>query len=410
MAESIKDKVAIVGMGCSRFGERWDAGLPDLIVEATYEAYEDAGIGPEDIEAAWVGNMYVMTGAILSQPLKLQYKPISRTENACISSEEALRMATFALVAKVYDLVLVVGAEKLKDAGFGEIGEAILPCHPQYAGYGRIGEMLTHHPVYEVGPTAAGRYALAATRYFHKYGLSPEEGKKLLAMISVKNHNNGARNPKAYLGQQVTIEEVMNAPIIAWPLGLLDCCGVTDGAATAVLCRAEDAKRFRDDYVLIKGIGVSIGPGQGSVRTDYDFTFWDETYYASQEAYRQAGIKNPREELDLVECHDCFSIAELITCESLGLCPVGRAREDIESGAWIQEGEIPVNLSGGLISFGHPVGASGCRETYEIYKQLQGKAEESSRQLRNPRMGLVHNQGGVPGKFVSAAVIYGLPE
>ncbi len=394
MAESIKDKVAIVGMGCSRFGERWDAGYVDLVVEAVDEAYEDAGIGPEDVEAAWLGTNRMFTGAPLAMALKLQYKPITKMENACGTGEEALRNAALAVAAKAYDIVLVVGVEKLKDFGYGGLGEAGIPPHP----------------VYEKYLTAPGQYALAATRYFHKYGLSPEEGKRLLAMISVKSHHNGARNPKAHLKREVTVEQVMNAPIVAWPLGLFDCCGVSDGSAAAVLCRAEDAKRFRDDYVLIKGFGISVGPGQGSVRTDYDFTFWDETYYASQEAYRQAGIKNPREELAQVECHDCFSISELIACESLGLCPVGRAREDIEAGAWTQEGEIPVNLSGGLKSFGHPIGASGCRETFEIYKQLQGKAEDSSRRLKNPRMGLVHNQGGVPGKFMCAVGIYGLPE
>jgi len=197
--------------------------------------------------------------------------------------------------------------------------------------------------------------------------------------------------------------------MIAWPLGLFDCCGVTDGAAAAVLCRAEDAKSIRDDYVTIKGLGVSVGPGQGYVRTDYDYTHWEETEHASRQAYEMAGIKDPRKELDMAETHDCFSISELIANESLGFCPKGKAREDIDAGTFTQEGELPVNLSGGLKSFGHPIGASGCRETYEVYKQIQGKAEEPSRQLKNVQMGLIHNQGGLPGKFMCCVLIIGAP-
>ena len=292
--------------------------------------------------------------------------------------------------------MLVVTYEKMKDEGY--------PGLPL-----RMERFPKPHPVFEVGYRAAGMYALAATSYFHRYGLSDEEGKRTLAQISVKSHYNGARNPKAHLRREVTLEEVMNAPMIAWPLGLYDCCGVTDGAAAAIMCRTEDAKNFRHDYATIKGLGVSIGPGQGHVRTDYDYTYWPETEYAARQAYEMAGIKNPRKELDLAEVHDCFSISELIACESLGFSKKGHAKEDIDAGTFTQEGELPVNLSGGLKSFGHPIGASGCRETYEIYKQLQGKAEEPSRQLKNVRQGLVHNQGGMPGKFQCSVLIVGAP-
>lgn len=406
MVESFKDKVAIVGMGCTRFGERWDADTKDLVIEAAYEAYEDAGVQPEEIDAAWYGTIGFtgigpggmttsgITGAGISMPLKLQYKPVTHVENGCATGTDTLRNAAFAVAAKVYDLVLVVGVEKLKDTGYGGLGELGIPPHP----------------VWEGAITAPGMYALAATRYFRKYGIDPMEGKRLLAQISVKSHHNGARNPKAHLRREITIEDAMNAPVVAWPLGLFDCCGVTDGAAAAIICRAEDATSYRSDYMLIKGLGLSVGPGQGSVRTDYDFTIWDETVYAGKQAYAMAGIKDPRKELDLAEVHDCFSIAELIAVESLGICERGHAREDIESGAWTQEGEIPINLSGGLKSFGHPIGASGCREAYEVYKQLQGKAEDKSRQLKDPRMGLVHNQAGLPGKFMCVVGIYGLPE
>ena len=395
--ESIKDKVAIVGMGCSQFGELWDKDIDDLVIDATEEALADAGVDIKDIQAAWVGSMGRKTGGTIASPLGLQYIPVTRVENACATGYEAIRNAAFGVAAKVYDLVLVVGVEKIKDTGYGGLG-------PEY-------RAVKWHPLYESGNTITppGMYALSATRYFARYGLSPDEGKTMLGKISVKSHHNGARNPRAHLRREVTLEQVVNAPIIAWPLGLYDCCGVTDGAAAAILCRAEDARNFRDDYITIKGIGVAVGPGTGRIRTDYDFTHWEETEYAARQAYEQAGIKNPRKELDLAECHDCFSIAELIAVESLGICEKGQAKADIDSGAWTQEGEIPINLSGGLKSFGHPIGASGCREVYEMYKQLQGKAEYSSRQLKNPEMGLAHNQGGSPGRFQCAVCAVGIP-
>lgn len=391
--ESIKDRVAIVGMGCTPFGELWDKDADDLVVEACTEAFEDAGVGTKDIQAAWVGTMGRYTGMTVSTPLQLQYIPVTRVENACASGQEALRNACYAVAAGIYDVVLAVGVEKLKDEGYAGLA-------PQYAAD-------KWHPVYGSHGTAPGRYALAATRYFYRYGLSREEGKRLLARISVKSHHNGARNPKAHLRREITIEQAMNAPIIAWPLGLFDCCGVTDGASAAILCQVKDAKKFRSDYAVIKGFGISAGPGMGKERTDYDFTHWEESYQAAIQAYQQAGIKNPREELDMVECHDCFSIAELIAVESMGICPRGGAKQDLENDEWSQNGKIPVNLSGGLKSFGHPIGASGCREVYEIYKQLQGKVQEPSRQLKNMKLGLAHNQGGHPGKYICGVAIIG---
>jgi acetyl-CoA C-acetyltransferase len=427
MAESIKDKVAIVGMGCNKWGELWDKDAMDLIDEACSEALNDAGVDIKDIEAAWLGTMcggqqgapQAPTGGLLAAALQLQYIPVTRVENACFTGAEALRGATFALIAKAYDLVLVCGVEKLKDSGFGGLGTM---------------QASNWHPVYGTQGTAPGRYAMAATRYFTRYGLTPEEGKRLIGMISVKSHYSGARNPKAHLRREITIEQVVNAPMIAWPLGLFDCCGVTDGAAAAVLCRTEDAKSFRDDYITIKSFGVSIGPGWGKEDIRYDYTHWPETEYAAQYAYRDAGIKDPRQELSLAEIHDCFSISELIASESLDFWPKGGAKEFIEAGANCSpdfrsevlklcgyneqeitstnpapEDVLPINHSGGLKSFGHPVGASGCREVYEFYKQYQGKAEEPSRQLKNVKLGLAHNQGGHPGRFMCGITITGAP-
>ena len=400
--ESLKDKVAIVGMGCTPFGELWDKDPIDLIVDAASEAFDDAGVEAKDIQAAWVGYTVAgtaMTGIILSSALQLQFIPVTRVENACGTGADIIRGAVLAVASKVYDLVLAVGWDKMKDVGFGGIGQ------------GFPGKW---HPVYGAAPEiggGVGRYALAATRYFFEYGLSPEEGKRLLAKISVKSHYNGSRNPRAWMRRQVTVEEVLNAPIIAWPLGLLDCCGVNDGASAAILCRTDDAKAFRPkgDYITVKGVVNCCGPGWGKERTDYSFTTWEETEAAARQVYEMAGIKNPRKELGMAEVHDCFSIAELIAVESLGICEKGQAKEDIESGAWEQGGEIPVNISGGLKSFGHPAGASGGREVYEFYKQFQGKAEDPSRQLKDLRLGLAHNQGGHPGNFVCGLTLVGEP-
>lgn len=394
--ESIKDKVAIIGMGISQFGELWDKSVDDLVIDAATDALEDAGVETKDIQAAWLGTFDSgYTGQVLSSSLQLQYIPITRVENACATGIETIRNASFGLMAKAYDLVLVVGVEKMKDVGFG----------------GLLGAPGVFHPVYGAQASAPGRYALAATRYFERYGIKPEDGKRLLAMISSKSHYNGARNPKAHLRREVSVDQVMNAPMIAWPLGLFDCCGVTDGASAAVLCRAEDAGNYKkkDEYVTVKGIGLSVGPGWGKERADYDYTHWPETESAAKMAYEQSGIKDPRKELDLAEVHDCFSIAELIAIESLGFCDHGKAKEDIEAGSFTLEGDLPVNPSGGLKSFGHPIGASGCREVSELYNQMLGRADLPERQLKNPRLGLVHNQGGHPGRFMAGVCIVGLP-
>ncbi|MBW1998411.1 MAG: acetyl-CoA acetyltransferase [Deltaproteobacteria bacterium] len=426
MSEEFKDKVAIIGMGCTPFGELWDKDVDDLIVEAAAEALQDARVELNDVQAVWAGTANSgVNGSSVSAPLQLQYIPVTRVENACATGIETMRQAAYALAAGVYDLVLAVGFEKLKDLGYPGL-------HP-----GKLSDKF--HPIYPAGGTGPGRYALAATRYFQHYDLGAEEGKRAIGKISVKSHYSGARNPKAHLRREIAIEQVLKAPMIAWPLGLYDCCGVTDGASAAVLCRAEDVGRFaphhKDDYVTIKGIGVSAGPGWGKNKEDYDFTHWPETEKAAEQAYRIAGIANPRKELDMAEIHDCFSIAELIAMESLGFCRKGGAKEElIDNGATIApqfreevmkrwgateeeiadvpepEDVLVVNHSGGLKSFGHPVGASGGREIYEIYKQIQGKAEEPSRQLKDIRLGLAHNQGGHPGRFVCAVMIVGVPE
>lgn len=392
--ESIRDKVAIVGMGCTKFGERWDMGVEDLLVEAAYEAFEDAGIQPKDIQAAWLGTVFSGVTAITLSPLGLQYIPMTRVENMCATGTEAVRAASYAIAAGACDIALAIGVEKLKDSGqTGVKGPAIVGDNPD--GSSGIGS----------GFSAPASFAYLGARYFHQHGLEPDYGKRLLAEIAVKNHYNGSLNPKAHFQNRLTVEQVMRAPIVAWPLGLYDCCGVSDGAAAAIVVRADMAKNFRADPIYIKALAIAVGARQGCMRQDYDYVHIEENVLASKMAYNQAGIKDPRKELSLAEVHDCFTCHELILYEDLGFCPRGRAKDDIEAGTFKLNGDLPVNTDGGLKCFGHPLGATGLRMMYEVYKQLQGKADV--RQVRNPRFGLTHNLGGNAGMGIGSCVVLG---
>ena len=392
--ETIKDRVAIVGMGCTKFGERWDMGVEDLLVEAAYEAFEDAGIQPKDIQAAWLGTVFSGVTAITLSPLGLQYIPMTRVENMCATGTEAVRAASYAVAAGACDIALAIGVEKLKDSGqTGVKGPAIVGDNPD--GSSGIGS----------GFSAPASFAYLGTRYFHQYGLEPDYGKRLLAEIAVKNHYNGSLNPKAHFQNRLTVEQVVRAPIVAWPLGLYDCCGVSDGAAAAIVVRADRAKNFRADPIYIKALAISVGARQGCMRQDYDYVHIEENVIASRAAYDQAGIKAPRKELSLAEVHDCFTCHELILYEDLGFSPRGRAKDDIEAGTFKLTGELPVNTDGGLKCFGHPLGATGLRMMYEVYKQLQDKA--GPRQVKNPRLGLTHNLGGNAGMGIGSCVVLG---
>lgn len=392
--DSIRDKVAIVGMGCTRFGERWDMGVEDLLVEAAYEAFEDAGIQPSDIQAAWLGTVFSGITALTMSPLGLQYIPMTRVENMCATGSEALRGASYAVASGACDIALAIGVEKLKDSGqTGVKGPAIVGDNSD--GSSGIGS----------GFSAPASFAYLGTRYFHHYGVDPDHGKRLLAQIAVKNHHNGNLNPKAHFHKELTLEQVVNAPIVAWPLGLYDCCGVSDGAAAAIVVRADMAKQFRQNPIYVKGLAISVGARQGVMRQDYDYVHVEENVRASRMVYEQAGIKDPRQEISLAEVHDCFTIHELILYEDLGFSPRGKAGEDIEAGTFELNGDLPVNSDGGLKCFGHPLGASGLRMMYEIYKQLQGKA--GPRQVKNPRLGLAHNLGGNAGMGIASCVVLG---
>ncbi len=389
----IKDRVAIVGMGCTKFGERWDASVDDLLVEAAYEAYEDAGIEPKDIQAAWLGTQDSgMTGMTLSTPLRLQYIPITRVENFCCTASEAFRGAAYAVAAGIHDMVLAIGVEKLKDTGYSGLGDVLMPP---------TGHLL------EPAFTAPGNFALLATTYFSRYGLSFEEGKHMIGRVSWKSHRNGALNPKAHFQREVPMETILNAPMIAWPLGLFDCCGVSDGSAAAIITTPEIAKSLRKDPVYVKALQICVPPRDGNVSTKYDYTHFESTVRAGIAAYREAGVTNPREEISMAEVHDCFSITEAITMEDLQFSPRGKVRDDIESGFFDLDGKLPVQPDGGLKCFGHPIGASGIRMIYEMYKQFQGKA--GPRQLKDPKLGLTHNLGGLPSGCILFCGIFGLP-
>nr|HID59520.1 acetyl-CoA acetyltransferase [Desulfobacterales bacterium] len=389
---SIKDKVAIVGMGCSKFGERWDVGLNDLVIEAAYEAYEDAGIGPEEIQACYLGTVCApligVGGTVVADALKLRDIPIIRNENWCATGHIAMIEAFLAVVSGVFDVVMAIGVEKLKDTGYPGLG----------TGRGM-------HPVYEARRTSPGSFAMIATRYFERYGLSIDEGRETLAKIAVKNHHNGSLCPKAHFHNEITVEQALKAPIIAWPLGLFDCCGNSDGSAAAIITKADLAKGFRDDPIYVKGFGISMDSMLPHFRPGFEWTSFNSLVVSSRKAYEMAGITNPREELDIAEVHDCFTITELAIYEDFGFSPRGKAKKDIDSGFFELGGGLPVNTDGGLKCFGHPVGASGIRMTYEVYKQLQGKAENPERQVKNPRRGLSHTFGGPPQ--LSAVAIFG---
>jgi acetyl-CoA C-acetyltransferase len=389
--ESIKNKVAIVGMGCVRFGENFDKSIDDMMIDAVYEAYQDAGIDQKDIQAAWLGNLWSgHTGQILAAPLKLSYIPVTHTENACATGSEALRGACYAVASGVCDIALAVGVEKLKDTGYMGLPQT----RPNATWSYRLAAL-----------TPPAGFAMMATRYFAKNGLSLEEGKRLLSKIAVKNHHNGSMNPKAHFQKEISLEKALKAPMIAYPLSLFDCCGVSDGAAAAIVVRADMAKTFRSDPIYVKAMQICQGPREGFMNPAYDYAHVEETRRAGAAAYKEAGVKDPAKEISIAEVHDCFTITELTIMEDLKFSQIGKAPEDIENGRYEINGALPVNTDGGLKCFGHPIGATGLRMMYEVYKQLQNKAGD--RQVKNPTIGLTHNQGGEPGAAVVSVAIAG---
>jgi acetyl-CoA C-acetyltransferase len=399
MATGIRDKVAIIGMGCSKFGERWDMGAEELMVEAFTEALADAKIDKSDIEAAWLGTcmdeVNVGKAAVpLSTTLRLPFIPVTRVENYCATGTEAFRGAVYAVASGAYDVALALGVEKLKDTGYGGL-----------PGGGSSSGSL----IWLLWPnlTAPGAFAQLASAYAAKYGVPDKDLKRAMAQVSVKSHENGAKNPKAHLRKPVSMDQVLNAPIIAHPLGLFDCCGVSDGSACAIVTTVEKAKEMGvKNPVTVKSLQLALSSGEEIGFNDWDGDHFMTTDRCSTKAYQEAGITNPREEISMMEVHDCFSITELVTCEDLHISERGQAWKDILDGFYNADGQVPCQIDGGLKCFGHPIGASGIRMIYEMYLQLWGRAGD--RQLENPRFGLTHNLGGFPAQNVCAISIIGL--
>jgi len=396
MATGIKDKVAIIGMGCTKFGERWDMGTEHLLVEAFREALEDAGIDRKQIEAAWYGSaldsVNVGNSSIpAAMALRLEGIPVTRVENMCATGTEALRGAAYAVASGAVDIALAIGAEKLKDTGYGG-----LPVPYK----GSLNGMWM-----PMGSAPAG-FAQLASSYRAKYGIEKQDLKTAIGRVSYKSHKNGVKNPKAHIRKEVSMEEILRAPIIAEPLGLFDCCGVSDGAAAAIVTTPEIAHALgKMNPVTIKSIQLSVSAGRESGTGQWDGSYVPNTRNAAKKAYHEAGIQNPREQLSMIEVHDCFSITELVTMEDLGISPDGGAVKDVLDGFYDADGGVPCQIDGGLKCFGHPVGASGLRMAYENYLQLLGRA--GARQLPDTRFGLSHNLGGVPFNGVAAVTVYG---
>lgn len=384
MGESIRDKVAVIGVGACKFGENWDQSREDMIVDAAYEAYADAGIeNPQrQIDAIFAGSVYPREGSSeVAEALKIFGKPITMISDYCQTGTDAFRCGVFAVACGMHDTVMVLGFDKPKDRGVS-------------------GPSISFDKVRGIPATPAGWFSLCAARYFETFGAGRED----LAKIAVKNHHNGTLAPKSMLKREITVEDVLSARMISWPFGLYDCAAQSDGAAVAIITRSDLARKLRSDPVLVKAVSIAVAE-HPQRDPNFDFLAWKPTIYAAKDAYAQAGITDPFRELDVVQLHDCFTLTELLTYEDLGLCKKGSAKEHIASGTFTLAGELPVNTDGGLKSFGHPTGATGVRMIYENTLQLRGQAEQ--RQVKNAKLALSHNIGGPP--TTCGIAILGMP-
>jgi len=392
-SHGIKDRVAIVGMGCTVFGEHWDKGVDDLLVDAVGDACVSAGITQDQIDAYWLGTMGSgISGLTLSRPLRIDYKPVTRVENMCATGSDSFRNACYAVASGAFDIAMASGVEKLKDGGFSGLVVASPP------GDGTGAEL-----------SAPALFSLLGPAYCNKYGVDPDEFKDVLTRIAWKNHHNGALNPRAQFRKEVSKETIACSPIMAGNLGIFDCSGVADGAAAAVVVRAEDAYRYTDKPLFVKALSFVAGPGAGVVDREYDYTTFREVVAAATDAYAQAGVTNPRAEIAMAEVHDCFTPTELVLMEDLGFAERGMAWKEVLAGTFDLHGELPVNPDGGLKAFGHPIGASGLRMLFEAWLQL--REEAGDRQIptvaQGKKLALTHNLGGSPGECVSYVGLVG---
>lgn len=385
-SNGIAGRVAVVAMGCSHFGERFDTSTEDLILEAYGECLAGArGVTSADIDAYWLGTLSSgMSGLTLSRALGSDDKPVTRVENMCASGSEAFRNACYAVAAGAYDIAMAVGVEKLKDSGFSGLLRQDPPADGTAA---------------ELSMTAPAAFSLLDPAYCARFGVHPDEMRAAMTHVAWKNHDNGSRNPKAQFRKSVAKEAIDAAPRVAGRLGVYDCSGVSDGAACALIVPAERAHEFTDTPMYVNALSLVAGSTRGTTDPGYDFTTFPEVIRSAKDAYAQAGIDNPAVQLSLAEVHDCFTPTEIVLMEDLGFAEPGQAWKDVLGGEFDAGGRLPINPDGGLKSFGHPVGASGLRMLYEAWLQFRGEA--GARQLSDPHTALTHNLGGRPGGCVS---------
>ena len=375
--------VAVIGVGMQKWGELWKKSLRDIFVESALLAIEDAGI--DRIDSMFVGCMssglfvgQEHIGSLLADYLGVAPIPATRVETACASGGAAFRTGFIEVASGLSDVVLVGGVEKMNDVGGDEATYALgTAADQEYEGFN--------------GVTFPGLYAMMAQRHMHEHGTTREQ----LALVAVKNHENGSKNPLAQFPMKVTVEQVLSSVMIADPLRILDCSPITDGAAAAIVCPLEMAKKMnRQPLVRVAGSGQATDTI--ALHDRDDLTVLNATAKAAEAAYRMAG-KKPGD-IDLAEVHDCFTIAEICITEALGFTEKGQGGKLLESGATRLDGRIPVNTSGGLKSKGHPVGATGIAQVVEVVHQLRGEAGE--RQVKDARIGLTQNMGGSGGSAV----------
>jgi len=374
-------RVAIIGVGQTKFGEQPNLGAGELFAKAFEDAVTDVnkGFEPKLIKEAYIGTLGVGGGqlgnfaAVVGEAAKITGVPITRVENACASSGFAFRSAFLAIASGICDVALAGGVEKMRD---------LAPDRLRYW-LGVSGDTEWERLA---GMTFAGVYALMAQRHIHQYGTKEEQ----LHMVAVKNHKYGADNPKAQLQRAITLDQANKSATVCHPLRLFDCCPTSDGASAALLCDADIAKKFTDAPIQILGVGA--GTDRLALFHREDFATIKATTLAAKQAYGMANLE--AKDISLAEVHDCFTIAEIMAYEDLGFCGKGEGGKLIEEGQTYIGGRIPVNASGGLKAKGHPIGATGVGQIYEITNQLRGKVEKKTRQVPNARYGLAHNVGG----------------
>ncbi|TQM69693.1 acetyl-CoA C-acetyltransferase [Actinomadura hallensis] len=382
--------VAIVAMGCTPFGDHWGSSADDLLVDAVGECMASLpGLSLDDIDAFWVGTQGTgLSGQVLARPLRLVGKPVTRVENYCATGSESFRNAVFGVASGAYDVVMATGVEKLKDSSQSGLSAVLPPADGT-----------------DVDWTAPAGFSLLVPAYQKAYGVGDRDMRGALTHVAVKNHANGALNRRAQFQKAVTPEVVERSPRVAGPLGVMDCSGVSDGAAAAVIVRAEDAHKYTDKPVYLKGMSFVAGSGAGLAATGYDFTTFPEVVTAAEEAYEQAGVTDPATQISLAEVHDCFTPTEVVLMEDLGFSERGKAWRDVLDGRYDLGGALPVNTDGGLKSFGHPIGATGLRMMFECFTQLRGEAGE--RQVADARLAVAQNLGGQPGSSVAFVAVLG---